>query len=192
MSEPDLRAAVRQGWAGAQRATPGPTVRYFERLLDEHPDSATALLHCARSHDFAGEPRLAAPLYERALAAGLSGAPLRRCLANYGSTLRNLERYTESVRIMRSAHDQFPDDALVTCYFALALHSAGEQARALSLVLDLALAKIEQPDLVANRWALGNYAAALETGSWRADGAASLELTGPLLEPASADRTPGF
>ncbi len=192
MNEPDLRAVVRQGWAAARRADPGPTVAYFERLLDGHAGNATALLHCARAHDFAGEPYLAAPLYQRAIEAGLSGVPLRRCLASYGSALRNLDRFAESVQILEMAHRQFPDDALIMCYLALSLHSAGESARALSLLLDLALAKIEQPDLVANRWALGNYAAALELGSWAADGAASLELTGPLLSAASVDRTPTF
>ena len=192
MSQLELATEVRQGWVAARRADPGATVQYFERLLEDHPDSATAMLHCARSHDFAGEPFLAAPLYGRAITAGLSGVPLRRCLASYGSTLRNLERFAESVRVLESAHEQFPDDALILCYLALALHSAGEPAKALSLLLDLALAKIEQHDLVANRWALGNYAAALTAGSWTPDGAASLELTGPLLEAGSADRTAAF
>lgn len=188
-ADENLRAAVRQGWTAARRAEPTPTVEYFEELLAQHPGDASALYHCARAHDFAGEPQLAAPLYERAFAAGLSGPDLRRGLTSYGSTLRNLERFDEAVAALERAHARFPDDVLVLCYLALALHSAGQPARALAHALDLILARIDDPDLHANRWALGNYAAALLHGSWSPDGATSLELVGPLLDSGSADRT---
>jgi len=185
----DLRAVARQGWEAARRADPTPTVRYFERMLARRPGSAIALYHCARAHDYAGEPRAAVPLYEQAFAAGLSGAELRRGLTSYGSTLRNLERSEDAVAALERAHRLFPDDVLVLCYLALALHSAGRSARALAHLLDLTLARNDDPDLRANRWALGNYAAALLHGSWSPDGAESLELTGPLLDSTSADRT---
>jgi tetratricopeptide (TPR) repeat protein len=184
-----LRDAARQGWAAARRDDPAPTVRYFERLRAQHPESGLALYHCARSHDYAGEPLLAAPLYEHAFAAGLSGIELRRGLTSYGSTLRNLERFDEAVAALEQAHRLFPDDALIICYLALALHSSGQSAHALAWMLDLTLAREDDPDLVANRWAMGNYTAALQRGFWAADGADTLELTGPLLDTGSADRT---
>jgi tetratricopeptide (TPR) repeat protein len=191
--EDDLHAAARRGWEAARRADPAPTVRYFERMLTEHPHSAVARYHCARAHDYAGEPHLATPLYEQAFAAGLSGTDLRRGLTSYGSTLRNLGRFEEAVAALEQAHRLFPDDVLVLCYLSLALHDAGQPAHALAQLLDLILARIDDPDLRANRWALGNYAAALLRGSWSPDGAQSLELTGPLLDSDSADRTaPGL
>lgn len=185
----ELSAAARRGWEAARRDDPAPTIRYFERLLTRHPDDAIALYHCARAHDYAGEPRLAAPLYEKAFAAGLSGSELRRGLTSYGSTLRNLHRFDEAVTALERAHRLFPDDVSVLCHLALALHSAGHPGRALAHLLDLTLARHDDPDLRANRWALGNYAAALLHGSWAADGAASLELTGPLLDGAGPGRT---
>lgn len=185
----DLHAAADRGWQLARRADPAPTVRYFERMLAQHPGSAIVLYHCARAHDYAGEPDLAAPLYEQAFAAGLSDTELRRGLTSYGSTLRNLQRFDEAVAALERAHRLFPDDALVLCYLALALHSAGQPARALAYMLDLTLARNDDPDLYANRWALGNYAAALLHGAWSPKGARSLELTGPLLDSISADRT---
>lgn len=154
-----------------------------------HPDSPIARYHCARAHDYAGDPHLAAPLYERAIAAGLAGTELRRGLTSYGSTLRNLQRFNEAVAVLEQAHRLFPDDVMVLCYLALALHSAGQPARALAHLLDLTLARSDDPDLRANRWALGNYAAAFLHGSWSPNGAESLELSGPLLDSASADRT---
>ncbi|MEV4517216.1 tetratricopeptide repeat protein [Dactylosporangium sp. NPDC049525] len=188
-SDDQLRASVRQGWQAARRADPAPTVRYFEELLAQHPDSAFARYQCARAHDFAGEPHLAAPLYEQAFAAGLPRAELRRGLTSYGSTLRNLERFDEAVTVLERAHSLFPDDVLILCYLALALHSAGQPARALACLLDLIMARVDDPDLHANRWALGNYAAALIHGTWSPDGAKSLELLGPLLDSTSADQT---
>lgn len=187
--EDDLPAAARRGWEVARRADPAPTVRYFQRMLARHPDSAFVRYHCARAHDYAGEPHLAVPLYEQAFAAGLSGTELRRGLTSYGSALRNLERFDEAVAALDRAHRLFPGDVLTLCYLALALHSAGQPARALAHLLDLTMARIDDPDLLANRWALGNYAAALLPGSSSAGGARSLELTGPLLDGASADRT---
>jgi tetratricopeptide (TPR) repeat protein len=169
----DLHAAASRGWEVASRADPTPTVRYFERILAQHPDSAIARYHCARAHDYAGEPHLAVPLYEQAFAAGLSSTELRRGLTSYGSTLRNLKRFDEAVAALERAHHLFPDDALTSCYLALALHSSRQQARALAHMLDLTLARNDDPDLQANRWALGNYAAALLHGSWSPNGATS-------------------
>jgi tetratricopeptide (TPR) repeat protein len=188
-TESDLRNTAREAWATAVRADPSPTVRYFQQLLADNPGSAFASYQCARAHDYAGAPDLAAPLYEQAFAAGLSGTELRRGLTSYGSTLRNLERFDEAIAALERAHRLFPDDVLVICYLALALHSSGRSARALAHLLDLTMAHETQPDLEAGRWALGNYAAALVRGEWSPDGVSTLELTGPLLETKSADRT---
>lgn len=185
----DLHAAARRGWQAARRADPTPTVDYFERMLAAHPDNAIAQYQCARAHDYAGEPHLAAPLYEKAFATGLPDTYLPRGLTSYGSTLRNLERFDEAVAVLERAHQRFPQDVLIRCYLALALHSAGQSAQALAHMLDLTLARNDDPDLGANRWALGNYAAALLHGTWSPHGAKTLTLTGPLLDAASADRT---
>src|SRR5690242_8458527 len=96
-TDDELRETARQVWAQARRDDPAPTVRRFEELLAGHPGSALALYHCGRAHDYAGEPTLAAPLYERAFAAGLSDVELRRAMVSHGSTLRNLGRVAEAV-----------------------------------------------------------------------------------------------
>jgi tetratricopeptide (TPR) repeat protein len=168
----DLRAAATRGWAHAERANPVPTIRYFQRLLAEHPEEALALYHCARAHDYAGQPDKAARLYEQAFAAGLSGEERRRGLTSYGSTLRNLERYDDAVAILNQARCEFPDDVLVCCYLALALHSAGRPANALALMVEVTLDRVDDSELQANRWALGNYAAALRNGYWSPDSGA--------------------
>ncbi|GAA2752572.1 tetratricopeptide repeat protein [Amnibacterium kyonggiense] len=67
--------------------------RAFEALQSEHPDEPRLVHEVAGAYDTAGDQERAAPLYERALAAGLAGDVLRRCLEQRGSTLRNLGRY---------------------------------------------------------------------------------------------------
>lgn len=185
----EMRAVARRGWRVALRADPAPTVRYFEEFLAANPNSAFVRYHCARAHDYAGEAHLAAPLYEEAFAAGLSGTELRRGLASYGSTLRNLGRFDEAVSALELGHRTFPEDVTIVCYLALALYSAGQSARGLALMLDLTLARNDDPDLRANQWALGNYTAAVLSGTWSPDGAESLPQSGPLLDASGVDRT---
>jgi tetratricopeptide (TPR) repeat protein len=167
----NLSGAAAQGWAAARRDDPAPTVSYFERLLDRYPGDALALFHCARAYDYAGIPDKALPRYEQAFAAGLSGDELRRGLTSYGSTLRNLHRYEDAVDTLAQAHHTFPDDVLILCYLALGMHSTGRSAQAVALLLDVVLEHVDDSELQANRWALGNYAAALRRGYWSPDGA---------------------
>jgi hypothetical protein len=57
-------------------------------VLAEHPDDPDVLYEVGGAYDTGGQEAIAAGYYERALAAGLSGEALQRCLLQYGSTLR--------------------------------------------------------------------------------------------------------
>jgi tetratricopeptide (TPR) repeat protein len=179
MSIDGLRTAAAEGWAAADRDDPAPTLAHFTGLLTDHPRAALALYHYARAHDWAGRPEVAVPRYEEAFAAGLSGAELRRGLTSYGSALRNLGRVDESVAALTRAAGEFPDDALIRCYLALALHGSGRHPEALATMLEVVLAKLADPEVQANRWALANYAAALRSGEWTPDGGAALRIPIP-------------
>src|SRR5258706_6759283 len=112
---------------------------------------ARAAYERACAHDRRGEEAAAIHEYERSLALGLS--PDERCsaLLGLGSSLRNVGRYDESVKVLRAAVAEFPDHAALRAFFALALHSRGEGREAMVVLLDLAL-----------RYApVGNYARAL-------------------------------
>jgi tetratricopeptide (TPR) repeat protein len=152
LSDHDVRAAAAEGWASARRDDPAPTVSYFERLLDSYPEEALALYHCARACDYSGQPDKALPLYEQAFAAGLSGDELRQGFARHG---------------------QFPEDAVIRCYLALAMESLGRSTQAVALLLDLVVERVDDPDVATHSWALRNYAAALRRGYWSPDGAAT-------------------
>jgi tetratricopeptide (TPR) repeat protein len=89
--------------------------------------------------DSRGEEAAAIPEYERALALGL--APEERCsaLLGLGSSLRNVGRHEESVRVLRAAASEFPENAALRAFLALALHSHGEGRQAMVTLLDLVL-----------------------------------------------------
>ena len=93
-------------------------------LLAHHPRDRHALFAYASALDFAGREADAAPAYERAFAADLEGDDLRQGLVQYESTLRNLRRFDDAVTALRQADDQFPGQASVKAFLALALTSA--------------------------------------------------------------------
>src|SRR3954471_5274098 len=102
-------------------------------------EEAHAAYQRACAHDSRGEESTAIPEYERALALGL--APDERCqaLLGLGSSLRNVGRHEESVRVLRAAIAEFPEHAALRAFLALALHSHGEGRDAMVTLLDLVM-----------------------------------------------------
>lgn len=158
-----LDGAIARGWAEAQRDNPEPTVIYFRDLLSRHPHIAEALFAYASALDFAGHEAAAASAYEKAFAAGLAGDDLRRGLLQYGSTLRNLERFDDAIAALEEADARFPGHDSVKVFLALALTSAGRGREAVASLITLALDRIDSDDLQRYQWALRNYASDLTT-----------------------------
>lgn len=135
-------------FAARDRENMAPTVAAFLEVLAEHPDDPHVLYEVGGSYDTAGEEQTAAGFYERALAAGLDGDTLRRCLLQYGSTLRNLDRFDESLAVLDRARTEFPDSESVQVWHALSLHAAGRSDAAVAELMDLAADRIRTPDLL--------------------------------------------
>ena len=87
-------------------------------------------------HDSAGREDQAIPLYEQALAAGLTGDLRARCLLQLGSSLRNVGRIEEAVTLLQDARREFPDFRPLRAFLALALHSADRDREALRELLE--------------------------------------------------------
>jgi tetratricopeptide (TPR) repeat protein len=102
-------------------------------------DEARAAYQRASSHDKRGEEAAAIPEYQRALALGLASDERWQALLGLGSSLRNVGRHEEAVRVLRAAVAEFPDNAALPAFLALALHSHGESRDALVTLLDLTL-----------------------------------------------------
>ena len=105
------------------------------------------------SLDRAGEEETARGYYERALSLGLTGDVRRRCLCQYGSTLRWLGRFDESLAVLEGARTEFPDSTSVLVFRALTLLDSGRTDEAASELLRLVLDQAESTDL--GRWSEG-------------------------------------
>ncbi|WP_375389699.1 tetratricopeptide repeat protein [uncultured Amnibacterium sp.] len=132
---PDLEAAVAAVYAARDRDDMAPTIAAFAALSAAHPDEAVLVHEHAGAYDTAGEEALAAPLYEQALEMGLEGEARRRCLVQYGSTLRNLERFDDSLAVLDGAAAEFPDSVSVAVFRALTLQKAGRSDAAVGALV---------------------------------------------------------
>ena len=153
MLTPELAEAIRLGYERRDRANMAPTIAYFEALLAEHPDHPVLVYEVAGAYDTAGEEATARQLYERALSLGLDGDVLRRCLCQYGSTLRWLGEYDESLAVLDRARAEFPGSDAVRVFRALTLNDAGRGDEATGELLTVITAHPEVTDL--GRWAEG-------------------------------------
>ena len=161
---PELEEAIQRGYAQRDRANMGPTIAYFESLLAEHPDQPVLVYEVAGAYDTAGQEERARPLYERALDLGLAGDALRRCLCQYGSTLRWLGQYDKSLTVLERARKEYPESDAVRVFRALTLNDAGRHDEAVAELMTVITAHAEVTDL--GRWAEGLRGLA----QWLADG----------------------
>jgi tetratricopeptide (TPR) repeat protein len=161
---PELEAAIELGYERRDRANMGPTIAYFEDLLAQHPDHPVLVYEVGGAYDTAGEEATAAGYYEQALELGLQGDVLRRCLCQYGSTLRWLGRLDDSIAALERARAEFPDSDSVRVFLALTLNDAGRGDAAVAELLAVVVAHGEHTDL--GRWTTGLGGLA----QWLADG----------------------
>jgi tetratricopeptide (TPR) repeat protein len=143
----DLQQRIAAIFAERDREHMDPTIRAHLELLREYPDNAVVLYEVGGSYDTAGEEQTAIEYYERAMDAGLTGDVLRRCLIQYGSTLRNLGRFSESVEVLRRARRQYPESDSVRVFLALSQHAGGHADDAVADLLELVVDRLRDGDL---------------------------------------------
>jgi tetratricopeptide (TPR) repeat protein len=161
---PDVEKAIALGYERRERANMAPTIAYFEELLAQHPDHPVLTYEVAGAYDSAGEEAKAKGLYERALELGVEGEPRRRCLCQYGSTLRWLGELHASLAVLERARAEFPESESVRVFQALTLNELGRADEAVGLLLGI----IAQHGQVTD---LGRYAAGLGgLAQWLLDG----------------------
>ena len=95
--------------------------------MSEHLERAFAL-------DNGGDEHGAVVEYERALEAGVPDELLAKALLGYGSTLRNVGRNDDSVRVLSEAVERFPEHQALPVFLAFSLWTAGRRGEALAVV----------------------------------------------------------
>jgi predicted Zn-dependent protease len=126
-------------------------------LAVELPDDAVAQVHAAWAHDTLGLEAEAVAYYERALALGLPEPELEGLVLGLGSTYRNVGRLDESVALLRRGVRDYPANAAMRCFLALALLSAGDAREALATALDVVLETCPSPSIERYRRSLSWY-----------------------------------
>lgn len=142
-----------------------PTIDALLPIYEQHPDNARVLYEVGGAYDTAGDEEAARSFYERALAAGLSGDLLRRCSLQYGSTLRNLGAFEESLEVLGQARRTFPESPSLAAFEAISLHAAGRLDEAVACLLELVADAVQSPDLERYKPALRGNAAYLRSSA---------------------------
>jgi tetratricopeptide (TPR) repeat protein len=130
-------------WARLDDMTPEDFRAAIDELAAELPeDSAIADFERACAWDSTGHSDKAVPLYERALATGLTGIRRRRTVIQMSSSLRNIGQVERAVELLteelHAGSDELDDAVRAT--LALALTDIGREREAVSLAVG-ALAK---------------------------------------------------
>jgi tetratricopeptide (TPR) repeat protein len=104
---------------------------------DVRPGHRDFLVAC--DHDRDGREAQAIPSYQQAIALGLSDDERKRALLGLGSSLRNVGRSADAVRVLTSAVSEYPDDAALAAFLGLALYSSGDARAAVVALLDVTI-----------------------------------------------------
>jgi tetratricopeptide (TPR) repeat protein len=104
-------------------------------LVAAYPDDAEITFQTAVVHDNLGLERESIPFYLRALAQGLSGPDLERCLLGLGSTYRGLGEYQQAEETLRRGVREFPHNRALQTFLAMALYNTQQYKEAMELVL---------------------------------------------------------
>jgi tetratricopeptide (TPR) repeat protein len=161
---PALEEAIARGYAERDRDNMEPTIRYFEDLLAANPGHPVLTYEVAGAYDTAGREAEARGRYEEAMRLGLAGDALRRCLCQYGSTLRWLGDYAASRQVLERARREFPGSDAVRVFHALTLNDAGEGDMAVGELLAVVTRHADVTDLGRYAGGLGGLA------QWLIDG----------------------
>lgn len=100
-----------------------------------HPDDAETTYQTGVVHDNLGLGAEAIPFYTQALAQGLSGPDLERCLLGLGSTYRALGKHRQAEKTLRRGVREFPNNRALQIFLAMALYNTQQYKEAMELVL---------------------------------------------------------
>ena len=118
----DWEKRVEQLWAELDRFDGDEFVRNIENLVGElPPGAADGLFERGAAFDSTSHPDRAVPLYEAALEAGLLGERRRRAVIQLSSSLRNLGRPHDALRLLTAEADHPSDhlDGAVATFLAV-------------------------------------------------------------------------
>ncbi|MGY4107932.1 tetratricopeptide repeat protein [Aeromonas encheleia] len=130
--------------------------------LIEHPQHAELHYEVACLHDTLGRETQAIPLYQKAIALGLSEASLRGAWLGLGSSYRSTGQYAEALAAFEQGLARFPDAAEFRVFRAMACYNLGHHKEGMESLLAVLAATTTVPDLTPYRRAIALYAEDLD------------------------------
>jgi tetratricopeptide (TPR) repeat protein len=134
-------------FAARDRENMQPTIDAFQKLLNEHPDNARLVYEVGGAYDTAGHEQAAVEYYTRALELGLDPDARRRCLLQFASTLRNLDRVDDSLAMFDQAIAEYPDSPSLKVFKAPTLHASDRANAGSALLLTTIADHLESPEI---------------------------------------------
>lgn len=135
----DWAERVSAVWAAASDMADLDVVAAIDALVAERgPEDAAAVFEAASARDYAGLESAAEPLYRRAIDLGLDEQTLPRAVIQLASTLRNLDRASDGIRLLEDLLHEHPADEWTgpaAAFLALCLASRGDERDAASVAL---------------------------------------------------------
>jgi len=159
MQTAEWEQRVAEAWASLDERDEAEFLSLIEKLVEElPPNDPDGLFERASALDSTGHSDLAVPLYEAALAAGVTGERRRRAVIQMASSLRTIDRSQESVALLTAELKQPSDhlDDAVKTVLALALTDVGREREAVSIAIGALAAHLPR-----YRRSMANYARAL-------------------------------
>lgn len=130
--------------------------------LIEHPQHAELHYEVACLHDTLGRETQAIPLYQKAIALGLSEASLRGAWLGLGSSYRSTGQYAEALAAFEQGLARFPNAAEFRVFRAMACYNLGHHKEGMESLLAVLAVTTTDPDLTPYRRAIALYAEDLD------------------------------
>jgi tetratricopeptide (TPR) repeat protein len=127
-----------------------------------NPDDAEITYQTGVVHDNLGLGPEAIPFYTQALAQGLSGPDLERCLLGLGSTYRAMGKYRQAETTLRRGVREFPDNRALQIFLAMTLYNTQQHKEAMELALTNLLETTSDEKLQYFKRGLSYYALHLD------------------------------
>ncbi|MFC5705939.1 tetratricopeptide repeat protein [Aeromonas eucrenophila] len=130
--------------------------------LVEHPQHAELHYEVAGLHDNLGRETQAIPLYQKAIALGLSEASLRGAWLGLGSSYRSTGQYAEALAAFEQGQAHFPEANEFRVFGAMARYNLGQHKEGMETLLGVLAETTADPALVTYRRAMALYAEDLD------------------------------
>jgi hypothetical protein len=156
IADDDWEQRIAHVWAEIDRYDEDDFRSRIDALVAElPPGNAVGLFERGGAFDSTGRPDAAVQLYAAALEAGLTGERRRQAVIQMASSLRNLGKPQESVRLLRAELDATSDnlDGAVATFLALALVDVGREREAVSVAVKALSAYLPRYNRSAARYA---------------------------------------